>query len=433
MGYKFKLSRNFMFYAYLIVAFEILWILPVTTSAIYLFQALLMLVTLVTFNYKKHSVIIIFIIFGILPGIIVSATQSSYVNHYIVLPSTVILMFICVILYKIYFNNGKIQKHASHITLIILFGVYLGISIIWADNTNMYNNSFYLSIMVYICFPFLIDNKEALKDIWLTFVICGGLLSFHLLPMMLKNQNIYSINAIGNRNYLSLQFIICIMAIISYAIKYKDSLSSSVKVFLGLVSLILVYITMTFASRTSFLMITLFSLCLFIFFFCNDIRKVVPLCIVMGIMVFILLNSDVLTHVFDRFGEESLATGSGRIILQTGYVSEFINETVLKQLFGRGAFQFKVQGAFSHNVYLQILIDYGLILLVIYIVSILRTLKEIHNSEYKILNIVLFVFLVNQVAIHAVVDNFAVSFLMFLVSCSNVVNNDRKEERKRIK
>ena len=109
----------------------------------------------------------------------------------------------------------------------------------------------------------------------------------------------------------------------------------------------------------------------------------VALCI--GVVIFLSNNELVLEYFTTRFTEDSndLATAGGRTTVFQKY-SDYLADNPLSLLFGTGAVYYREAtgvGLSTHNAIQQILVSYGLLGLIIFVIALLKNVRRYFNRN----------------------------------------------------
>ena len=137
-----------------------------------------------------------------------------------------------------------------------------------------------------------------------------------------------------------------------------------------------------FASRGAFLTLAI-PILYILYKKTNSFKSLSFTIIIIGILVFVFLSLFVFKSVINRFTEDSVTTGSGRTVIWRESLELFAHSDLTTLLFGGGSgFSYQICGkAFGrtiespHNNYLEILYNYGVIGLTIFISLLIHWFK----------------------------------------------------------
>lgn len=139
-------------------------------------------------------------------------------------------------------------------------------------------------------------------------------------------------------------------------------------------------------SRT-WAILMVFAMVVYMTFLKHDkikgILLMVALCI--GVVIFLSNNELVLEYFTTRFTEDSndIATAGGRTTVFQKY-SDYLADNPLSLLFGTGAVYYREAtgvGLSTHNAIQQILVSYGLLGLIIFVIALLKNVRRYFNRN----------------------------------------------------
>lgn len=358
----------------------------------------------------------------VIPSTIFYASNSDYQTHYQLNSKMIIIM--CVLLF---FNKIRkqrfviIKNRISSLTL--LLAVYMLVSRLITGNSVYYTSDFYVLPVLYICISFFIENRYDVRFAWLSFSVATMVLISRMLSTSLYIGTIYIINATIDRNYLAMVTIICFMMTMT-SVFYRGDFANRLYLIIALItSMAAVYLVLTYASRTAFILMTCFVAFLLIYAFFNNKKAVIIICIFTLVAIRIGTKTDAAVFLLDRFSNANLSSANGRTDIASRYLLEFASENILFKLFGQGykvfSADFNGVKAFAHNSYLGMLIDFGLLGVGLYIFTLIRTLERLWRSQFRILVVSYIVMMVYMLSIEIHQDIAGVCYLM---TCAGIAD-----------
>jgi hypothetical protein len=142
-----------------------------------------------------------------------------------------------------------------------------------------------------------------------------------------------------------------------------------------------------FASRGAFLALTIPFLYI-TYKRTNSVKTIVFTSLIFIGLILAFSNLSIFETIIDRFNDESLTTGSGRTVIWSKSFGYFLHSDIITLLFGGGGiFTHEIVGKAtegiyysSHNNYLEILYDYGIVGLLFFIGMLVYWFKSNPNN-----------------------------------------------------
>ena len=294
-----------------------------------------------------------------------------------------------------YYVTGKASDFSIYVLIMLILTSFLFIR----NSQVSHNNEKFRKIIVsFTLLLFLTqiqdvlhaDTNTAIRNVFHTFAIPIGYILGQSLYCMLYNKNDESINLwtflltlpiyyISYR-YLSVFFVdpdslffVIILFPLVFCFK-KDTYR--------IITFVLVGIICAFSAKRSTLIAYSISLVLLLlqysFFNRNRKSSFKSIGIFAGILIALywLLtdNSEILNKILFRFQEMNDDGGSGRTDLYDILLSSFENSSLWNQMFGHGyrSAISVLNGVPAHNDFLEILYDFGIVPLVVYVIILLK-------------------------------------------------------------
>lgn len=266
-----------------------------------------------------------------------------------------------------FLNKDKFQKTIVYFT-ILLFLTQIPVILLASTNTAIRNVLHTLAIpMGYILgrsfYHILYGNEKGSVNLW-TFLL--------ILPIFYISYRYLSLIFVDPD---SLFFVILLFPLV-FCFK-KDLYKIIVFVLVGIIC--------AFSAKRSILIAYSISLMLFLFqySFLNRSKKssIKSVGIFAGLLValywFIINNSEVIDKVLFRFQGMKDDSGSGRTELYDILLLSFNNSSLWNQMFGHGyrSSISVLNGVPAHNDFLEILYDFGIVPLVVYIIILLKLIS----------------------------------------------------------
>lgn len=320
------------------------------------------------------------------------AIRLFSVAPYGYLPSKIDIYFKIILSIYIFHLFYGLQKSKTNYILVFL--------LIFTLFSNLLNNvagkseyNFVRFIIITIISTKLIRNSNDIRLMEWGFVIISLCLSIYGL-IFYKD---FMVNAIdlqdqeriywNDPNYLG--SIIAIGMVISFYYLLTISYNNFIYKIFCLATIVLGFINLgMFASRGAFLALSL-AILFILYKRTYSFRNVILAIIILGIIAYSFMALPVFRTLINRFGDETILNGSGRITIWKESFEFFLNSKLLTIIIGGGGtFSYKISGtaigslsiSSPHNNYLEILYDYGIVGLTLFIILIINLIK-INNKN----------------------------------------------------
>ena len=413
---RFKTLVQFVYF----FGFLVLWILPYNPKIYYLLQVCLIPSILYYARQKPSLITSSIVVLGILPDLMMGSTSINYIQHYSLHGISIIVLCATEMLYLLLCR--KIRFNFVFITSFLL-GCYLLISKVFARNDIYYNLNFYVAVSLYICLPYFILDKEDVLITWEAFITAGTLFTLKLFPRVFLGNTIYESQVLNDRNFMSLKITIFLVVTVVYMMKYVNVISKKMISLLCILTAAMLFVILSFASRTAFVVIVVFAGSIIIYYFKHNKKLVFVTASLVVILCLIINSTGVMKMLGVRFQEETLTTGAGRTIVFAGFIQMFLDEGWPLKLFGQGHLvsmaRYNFASTYAHNTYLQILLDFGLIGFSLFLTHLSVVYHGLNKGQFKMFRCSMFAIMVYIFALHAETDWLTVAFFM---SCTAVVN-----------
>lgn len=308
---------------------------------------------------NKNEIIFALYFFGfVLLKPVVQAFQS--------VSTLILLAFVAILLcYSILENI----KRVSEFSIVPVFFVFFAVTICLLDyfiNSDKGTFSFLQQLLIYGAFPiYFLSNTRDLNELikWLGRIGIIVFLAFSWMP--LTSINIFS-------DYMEYGFLVCVPVFICihvYRKVYKKN-------YIILFEIILFVLTFIYANRSSLLIILIFVVVYSILFSkTRDIAIMKVLAILFSMLIFLLFMKEIsqfLVQILDSLNIDSYSIRQYIKLLESGDFASFLsgrfplwqNALLLIEqapIFGNGITAFEsIYGTYSHNIILDILVQFGL-------------------------------------------------------------------------
>ena len=400
--------------------------LPYRASFNMLVQIGLFGIAALFYAYEPFSAVSSIMLFNILPTTINTAIHSAENAtgvYYLGYQMSWVFLILVGIAYLVQQRNAfNISRYAWWC---IGFGTYMLISEVWAWDTMYYSDTFFLLIGIYVVFPLLINSQRAIMYIWNAFILAGLLVTINMLIYTLSVGTIQQTGSEINSNYMSLTTMIILTLDISYLLERRNQISLFFKALI-LASIIgSAFLVISYASRTAFLLLIMYLLLMTAVLLKNNRRALLRFAFITIAAVYLIVSQGIYEYLASTFFEDNFASGNGRTILWAQYLREFIDESLLLKLFGRGFHVFRARflsyDFFAHNSYFSILIDFGLLGLMFFILNASISILNIFRTRRYSFAIAMIIIQAFLFAIDGYQDAMCATFIAFTAgSASNM-------------
>lgn len=297
-----------------------------------------------------------------------------------------IIALLVIILLKLFIN--KYIQIKKLIPLYILIFIFV-LSYFYTDDytrSTYYKTSFWVIVLSYSIVPLFIKSKSDLNVLIKSFALAFIQNAFLIIVKFLINGFNIDFESIINRNYFSLYIVIIMVASLIYvANNLKNSKLFNTLIFISFVPNVLMLFLL--ASRSAFIII-LISLFVFLVLNIKNKKILIPIVLAVLVLVFLCETFNVTEVLFDRFQQDDVVSGNGRINILIAMLDKFIDRSVLEMSFGTGYYSIFVNtyGFLygTHNSFLSYLMHYGIIGLLCFLVIFSRNIiMVIRNSSLK--------------------------------------------------
>lgn len=398
--------------------------LPYRSAINLLMQIGLMGLAVLSFALEPASVFSSLLFFNILPTAINTATQSDQAAravHYLGYRMAWMLLLGLAALYALIHHRRLSIGRRSGICM--GFGAYMLITNLWAWNTTYYSDTFYLLVGIYVVLPILLNTQEDVRFVWESFILAGFLLAVNMLDYTLTVGLIQDTGSSLDSNYLSLVTMIVLTMSIAYLYQFWRDISKWVRIFVSISAIMSVFLLISYASRTAFLVLLAYLFLIALYLMKNNKKALIVLTFLGVVTIWLIYVQGVFDYLARTFFEENFETGNGRTLLWAQYWQEYLRESALLKIFGRGFHVFRANflrfRLFAHNSYLSILIDFGLIGEILFVSNAFLGMRSMWKIGYHFLSISLLVICVFHFALDGYQDAVCAEYTAFCAGCAS--------------
>lgn len=430
------LPKSYWGYLFGTAALFLLWqIIPYNHMLSILFQIAVVGITVVFYINKPIVALAAILMLQSVPSVLFYSSNSEFQNHYQLNSTMIIIMCLILFAYKMWQNKGRIKTNRIS-TITFLLAIFMTLSTVWTGDTTYYNSDFYIIPVLYLAIPYFIDNENDIRFAWMSFSVVSMLFVAKMLQTTLNIGTIYDMEASIDRNYLALFTMIGFMINIATLFqkdKYKNRIYF---VLVAVTSVASVFLVLTYASRTAFILMVVFSALLFCYIFFSNPRAVVLVIIMATMAIWWGATTDAALFLIERFSDATMSNANGRTDIASVYLSEFLSENIWFKFMGQGYKVFRATYGsvqlYAHNSYLAMLMDFGLIGGSIYIYTLLYSAIRLWHSEYKIIFISFIVIMAYMFALEVHQDVTGVCYLMTCAGMADVYRKSNKKELSKV-
>lgn len=421
-------KKDLFFMAGIIGVYFMFRTIPYHSTLSYLFQIFIVALSLLLYLPKPIMIFPVILILNVLPNQIFYATNSEFANHYQLNSIMIIIMLGIMLVYKLIIcKKGKLVIGLNSTYLFVMV-ILMAVSIVGAIQPEFYSSDFYMLLFIYVAIPLFMETEDDINIVWLSFCLCGILFAITLFLNLNTLGNIYDMSVIADRNYLAMFGILVLMFLINFVSAkhyYKYRLLSIGAI---IVSAIIAWLIFSFASRTAFILMILFVALQLLTIFGNNKKAAFFISVGTVVLIWFVYNSDVATFLFERFQMDSTSTGNGRYTIAGEFLSGFWNSNLLRKLMGYGLNGYLVSGHVAHNVYLGVLLDFGLVCFIILMIVLVKIAYNLWKSKYRVFFVSFLIFMVYMATLDIHTNPMGACFLASFAGISDVIIRNRHKQ-----
>ena len=297
---------------------------------------------------------------------------------------------------EVLFKKVKLKFNFAFLTFVLLAYSLLDI---WAyDDTNGIMTIIKTFIILMFCIYVFIENKDIYKPhvvIYATFFMCLGLIINATISIAISPDSImagykFSMSDNSNRNALA---IICVSALSNLVILWKNKYVQLDR-YWPVMALLITIVGIFTQSRTFMLGLGIVIIWLLVPSKGMNINKNIKyyLMLVFFILLgyFIITSSDIISNIFNNAWNRIVAPKNddilnGRATNWNNYMA-VLRENNYVLLFGAGTYTNVGLSAMAHNMWLEILVSYGVvgtIIIVLYYFTAIRILVSKIKTKFS--------------------------------------------------
>ena len=293
------------------------------------------------------------------------STMDSFNAYYSLNRNIILLYIILQIGIKLYQKKWKIQFYIAYIPLVFL-GIQMLMSQLWATNLEEYNTYFPVVCCIYICGILLMDKGKTIELIKISFLLSGFFMAIGVIPYYVSHSSLQELTVLINgngllvdRNYQSLFLMLCILNSVALMQTYKKRCGFLVK--LAIIAIIAadIFIIIIGASRSAILGLAIAAV-IYILVNVKSIGENIKLIGIVLILIAFAYNMGLLDSVLNRFMENDVSSGNGRLDLWVEYLLYYEKGNIGQKIFGRGLIGKSIVGAPAHNLFVSMLFSFGI-------------------------------------------------------------------------
>ena len=323
------------------------------------------------------------------------STMDSFKAYYSLNSSIILFYIIIQIGIKLYQKTWTVKYDISYVPIIIL-GIQMLMSQLWADNLDEYNVYFPVVCIIYIFGSLLVEERDNGDAIKIAFILSGFFMAIGVIPYYVGHSSLQELTVLINgngllvdRNYQSLFLMLCILSAAAFLRERGNNLKFLIK--LGIVAIIAadIFIILVGASRSAILGLAI-AAGIYVIVNAKSISGNFKLIIILLIFAY---NMGLLDPILERFMENDVSSGNGRFDLWINYISAFENGNLAQIIFGRGLIGKSIVGAPAHNLFVSMLFSFGVLgesVFLVYTCSVVYNALKIDKNELIVLIPLLF-------------------------------------------
>lgn len=408
----------------------LLILMPYNSSLNQLMQIGIMALSALFYVYEPVSAISSIVMFNILPTTVNTATSTGNATgvYYLGYKLSWVLLLVLAAIYLLMHRNELVIRQQKW--RCIGFGAYMLISQLWVSDTTYYSDTFYLLIGIYIIFPLLINCEEDIRFVRNTFVLVGVILTVQMVIYTLSSGTIQESGSLINSNYLSLTTMIILTLNLSFL--FENYISNRFKILLSLIVIFSSFLLISYASRTAFLVLVAYILLITAMLLKENRKALIGMFCITVVATILIFSLGIYEYLESTFFEENFETGNGRTLLWAQYLHEFKTENIVLKIFGRGFHIFRAQylsfKIFAHNSYLSILIDFGLVGFILFVMGIISCVQRMAKMKQYSMAVAAFTIGIYILAIDGYQDSMFATFFAFITASASYLPTELAAE-----
>ena len=408
----------------------LLILMPYNSSLNQLMQIGIMALSALFYVYEPVSAISSIVMFNILPTTVNTATSTGNATgvYYLGYKLSWVLLLVLAAIYLLMHRNELVIRQQKW--RCIGFGAYMLISQLWVSDTTYYSDTFYLLIGIYIIFPLLINCEEDIRFVRNTFVLVGVILTVQMVTYTLSSGTIQESGSLINSNYLSLTTMIILTLNLSFL--FENYISNRFKILLSLIVIFSSFLLISYASRTAFLVLVAYILLITAMLLKENRKALIGMFCITVVATILIFSLGIYEYLESTFFEENFETGNGRTLLWAQYLHEFKTENIVLKIFGRGFHIFRAQylsfKIFAHNSYLSILIDFGLVGFILFVMGIISCVQRMAKMKQYSMAVAAFTIGIYILAIDGYQDSMFATFFAFITASASYLPTELAAE-----
>tara|TARA_X000000368_G_scaffold11441_1_gene9180 strand:- start:396 stop:2015 length:1620 start_codon:yes stop_codon:yes gene_type:complete len=388
-------------------------------------------------SYPIEKIYLIFVCFAtLLPGF--GAIDNNPVRWMTIGFITILFLF-----YQNFISQEKMKINFKKSTIVILSGIYIFFNCLTADNFNESLITLYKLVIIvsvfYSCYFAIRKISGAFLFICYIFTVSIFFESAYTLIDFISNDNSFT-GISQNRNISSSSLVLKLIFLI-YLINYSKSFSG--KLVLRAVELIALLSIILLQSRLG--VISVFIIYFLYFILIRSSRRSMVFSVLISCLFFIYFDNNDFQKKIEKDNTFQYLSGDESINQRLSFYEASISLFKEKPFTGNGLGSWKYKSIqdklsknnsilvpyYTHNDFLQILMETGLVGLCIYLTFFGLLIKSIFNNRrentFTPLLIVLFIVLINSLI------NFPIhrtqEYIPFIICCSLIFNKKEFETK----
>lgn len=348
----------------------------------------LVIICLIIFVLKKPSLVLPILFLTTISPIRSYSGLFSKEIFFITFDNEMIIAFTLLGVIALKLLIDKFINIKRFIPLYIILFIF-ALSYFYTDDftrTTYYTSSFWIIVLTYAMVPLFVKTKNDLNVLLQGFALAFIQNAFLIIIKILDSGLDIDFEALMNRNYYSLYIVIIMVSSLIYvADNFKNNKIFNVLIFISFIPNVIMLFLLS--SRSAFI---IFIVSVFLYLLLNIKNKkiILPISLALLLLLFFINNFDVTEVLFDRFQQDDVSSGHGRVDILVAMLDAFGNRTILEKVFGTGFFATFVDAyglaLGTHNSFLSYLMHFGLIGFICFVILFLRNIrKTLINKDLK--------------------------------------------------
>ena len=326
---------------------------------------------------------------------------------------------------------------------VIMLFVQACISLLWSD---VFGDDFLKVRIVSLALPILVcmqisgpgDRKWLALSLWVTSIVLSVVAIIVGFAIDFSSRAGSDGKVDVNENYQSAVIAGGVIAGYWFLLTKEFKVPVIFKLCILVSSILCMYALLLLASRSIFVAVVLSSVFTLVAYLKMDFKKMVIGALFIGLAVFMLSLLPGTNMIVDRFGDADVKNLNDRAPLWALCIYSFENADLIYQIFGQGVTssswlpqRYSSDTNSVHNSFLQILVEYGIFGLLIFLVFFYRIIVQTFKSKFedvKVSNIGMLIIILFSLGSGTFTDTYTYAIFIAWLLIPNAIDNRKSKK-----